>query len=219
MKYLVFSIIMSLSYAHATTVMMIHGGGWKYGDANNPKVFDNKKSFFESKNISFLSLNYPLIPNTTVEHQIDSLTEQVSSYMLSHPKEKVILMGHSAGAHLALMVAARMPSLSGVVSLDTAAIDLENIMRKPHLPLYDDAFPSRPDWEKLSPLNVWHNTMPVHLVCSTERRLSCPDNSRFVQKYKNVTLDRVNKSHGAINEDFGKDMDYTNRIFARMQQW
>jgi acetyl esterase/lipase len=66
---------------------------------------------------------------------------------------KFILIGHSAGAHLVAFLNANpvraynkgaLPWL-GVVSLDSGALDVTEIMQKKHFRLYDKAFGDKPD--------------------------------------------------------------------------
>ena len=81
-------------------------------------------------------------------------------------RTRVVLMGHSAGAHLVSLLSAA-PSITtnagagswlGTVVLDSAAYNVVDIMQQRHFSLYDDAFGSDPQlWRRR-----WPNT---HASC------------------------------------------------------
>ena len=93
---------------------------------------------------------------------------------------RVVLMGHSAGAHLVALLSAS-PALareggarpwSATVALDSAALDTEALMQRRHMPMYDRAFGSDPaQWRAVSPMaRLAPGGPPLLLVCSSVRR-------------------------------------------------
>jgi acetyl esterase/lipase len=87
----------------------------------------------------------------------------------------IILMGHSAGAHLVALLSAQ-PSLvqrpiAGAVILDSAVLDVDAVMARRHPGFYDEAFGADRDyWRAASPADQWTPTAtPMMIVCSTRR--------------------------------------------------
>jgi acetyl esterase/lipase len=118
-------------------LVFIHGGGWSIGDKS--MSVGNKASHFTDKGWAFATVNYRLVPNATVEQQATDVAAALA-WLRAHAQERgfdpdrIVLMGHSAGAHLAALVgtdptylkAAGVPimSVKGVVLLDGAGYDV-----------------------------------------------------------------------------------------------
>ena len=99
--------------------------------------------------------------------------------------QRFILMGHSAGAHLVALLAAMprpayAPDLQpvlGTVALDSAAMNVVEIMSQKHYRLYDKPFGSDPAyWRSMSPtLNLAAGAAPLLAVgCADGLGLSRP---------------------------------------------
>jgi acetyl esterase/lipase len=118
----------------APVILYIHGGGWSQGD----KAHDAQKkaAYFTGRHYAFASMNYRLVPHATVEEQATDVANAIAwlrqrAGALGIDRRRIVLMGHSAGAHLAALIAtdtvylkaAGVPagSISGVVLLDGAA--------------------------------------------------------------------------------------------------
>jgi arylformamidase len=122
----------------APLVLFVHGGGWKRGDKRNATGVD-KIRHYTSLGYHFASINYRLIPEATVEAQAADVASALA-YLLKHAdrlridRSRIVLMGHSAGAHLSALVGTDpqylhtvglgMNALSGVVPIDGAAYDV-----------------------------------------------------------------------------------------------
>ncbi len=105
-------------------IVIIHGGGWRAGDKSD---FDNYVTEFKNRlpGYAIANLNYRLVDNPnnlfpTQENDIKSaigfLKEKATSYTIS---SDMILLGISAGAHLALLQAYKHPDIvrpKGIVS-------------------------------------------------------------------------------------------------------
>lgn len=124
-----------------------HGGAWYSGDKANRTIPD-KARLFNDAGYVFVSVNYRLSPNPPqtsnpdrvrfpdhphdVGEAIAWLRRNVSRY--GGDPRRIVLLGHSAGAHLVSLVATDSSYIDayevgrervlGVVSLDTAAFDL-----------------------------------------------------------------------------------------------
>jgi acetyl esterase/lipase len=110
----------------ATKVMIvIHGGGWSAGDKNDMSVYvDILKA--RLPDYAFFNINYRLaaVPSTNIfpaqELDVKAVTEFINSkraeYIIS---DKFVLLGASAGAHLALLQAYKYatPKIKAVVDL------------------------------------------------------------------------------------------------------
>ncbi|MCY2974333.1 MAG: alpha/beta hydrolase [Planctomycetota bacterium] len=87
-------------------VFWIHGGGWQAGDKSSVK---HKPQWFVDKGFVFVSTNYRLLPNVTMEVIITDVAQSlgwVHRNIRDHGGDpnRVFVMGHSAGAQLAALV-------------------------------------------------------------------------------------------------------------------
>jgi arylformamidase len=216
---------------NAPIIVMVHGGGWAFGDKRMSRVVTNKVKYWVPKGYVFISIGYRLLPTASVEEQARDVANAVAAVEQRAATwggngSKIVLMGHSAGAHLVALLAAS-PSLvlaagakpwTGSVLLDSAAFDLAAIMRGRHLPLYNRAFGSDPArWDKLSPLvQLSARPSPLLAICSTRRIESCPHAEAFVDKARSLgaqaLVQRENKTHGEINADLGAPGAYTDAV-------
>jgi acetyl esterase/lipase len=215
--------------ADAPVIVMVHGGGWAVGDKSHLSVVRNKVNHYLPQGYVFVSVNYPMLPANKPDVQADSVAAAIA-YVQAHATEwggdptNVVVMGHSAGAHLAALVSAqrdRYPDLQpwkGTISLDSGALDLVALMEGNRLPLYTRAFGDDPAyWAEMSPLVALHQaTEPILLVCSTQRRHSCDEASSFADKSRalgtTVTLLPEHLSHGQINKSLGTKGAYTDAV-------
>jgi acetyl esterase/lipase len=218
--------------AGAPVIVMVHGGGWHRGDKDSAAVVDNKAARWLPQGFIFVSVNYRLLPDTAVDRQADDVARALARIQQQAAgwggdTEKIVLMGHSAGAHLVSLLAGDLCRLEaagarrwlGTVVLDSAAIDVEGVMQRRHLPLYDRAFgKDREYWRAVSPLRqLTARAAPLLLVCSSTRRdRPCDQAEAFAARA--ATLDvpvevvPVALSHRAINRDLGRSGAYTQRV-------
>lgn len=124
---------------NSPVMIMIHGGGWQIGDKLNPGLNDNKIPFFNNNGIIYVSINYRLSPVIQHPEHIKDVAEAVSWVYdnigkYGGDKNKLFVMGHSAGAHLAALVATDerrlkqhnkdLSIIKGVILLDGAGYDI-----------------------------------------------------------------------------------------------
>jgi acetyl esterase/lipase len=114
-------------------VLFVHGGGWSMG---SHKLVQSKPRHFNEADHIFASTGYRLLPDAPVEEQaadvgaaLQALVGQADAIGID--AERIVLMGHSAGAHLAALVASdptyageAFGAIRGVVLLDGAAYDV-----------------------------------------------------------------------------------------------
>jgi len=114
-------------------MVMVHGGGWVFGDKTFHAPTDIKCVFFTTQGYLFVSINYRLAPAAQHPAQIQDVTKALA-WVHDHiadyggDPDRIYLMGHSAGAHLAALavtdesyLAAQGKSLSiirGAILLD-----------------------------------------------------------------------------------------------------
>jgi len=160
----------------APLIMFVHGGGWSKGSKDNA-TGRAKVEHYPAQGYAFASIDYRLVPKATVEQQAADVAAALNALLdrageLGIDRSKVVLMGHSAGAHLVALVGTdpqylRAVGLShadvdGVIPLDGAAYDIPSQFADagPRMvQTYTAAFGSDPARQKaLSPIS--HATGP-----------------------------------------------------------
>lgn len=215
----------------APVIVMVHGGGWRIGDKSNPGLAEPKAAHYNAMGYVFIAIDYPLLPEADPLTQAREVAHALA-FIQQHAARwhgdgrRVVLMGHSAGAHIVSLLASSpelvrqagaVPWL-GTVALDSAALDVGRIMRGPHLPLYDQAFGSDPAyWSQVSPLaRLNARPAPMLLVCSGLRLESCPQARAFAAKATslggNVRVQPEALSHRDINITLGTPGAYTDAV-------
>jgi arylformamidase len=226
----VFDVYLPPNPQGAPILFMVHGGGWYTGDKARDAVIENKARHWLGKGYILISSNYRLLPDAAPLIQASDVALAVTT--VQHQARgwggdpaRLVLIGHSAGAHLVALLSSDpqlapgvSPSWLGTVALDSAAFDVPAVMQGRHLPLYDRAFGKDSSyWQKASPLHVLHKeARPLLAVCSTQRSDACPQADAYAAKARQlgvtVSVAREDRSHGEINADLGADPIYTARV-------
>lgn len=216
----------------APILLMVHGGGWRRGDKDNPGVAGDKAAHWLAKGFVFASVDNRLLPDADPLEQARDVATAVASVQKRAAQwhadpRRLVLMGHSAGAHLVALLGSAPDLLAkagavrplGVVSLDSAAMNVPELMAKPRLPqLYRDAFGSDPGfWTSASPYQqLGRRSLPMLIVCSSQRVDSCPQGRALMQKAKGLGVPMQvlpeNLKHGEINHQLGKPSAYTEAV-------
>lgn len=114
-------------------ILYIHGGGWMAG---SHKRVQSKPAHFTGQNYYFASAGYRLAPQTPVEQQAQDIGAAIQTLRgqagaIGFDSDRIVIMGHSAGAHLAALVASdpkyagdAFGAISGVILLDGAGYDI-----------------------------------------------------------------------------------------------
>ncbi len=173
----------------APLVIFVHGGGWKRGDKSNA-TGQSKAPHYRAQGYAFASINYRLVPDATVEQQASDVAAAIA-YLRNNARrlgidpDRIVLMGHSAGAHLSALVGTdpvylqnvglRPSALKGVIPLDGAAYDVPAQMREGGAFMsetYEQAFGLDPARQRaLSP--YWHApspNAPAFLILHVDRK-------------------------------------------------
>jgi acetyl esterase/lipase len=218
--------------ARAPILLFIHGGGWSMGDKTH--AAPEKAKWANGQGWAFASANYRLVPQATVEQQAADIVHAIAWLRANAAKEgldpeRIVLMGHSAGAHLAALVgtdpkylqAAGVPmsAVKGVVLLDGAGYDVPtqasaemNLVK----PMYEAAFSTDPKRQAaLSPTQ--HAAAP-----NVARWLILPVQSRQDSQAQSQGLAEAlrraggsatvvavpGESHGTLNKGLGEAGDF-----------
>lgn len=214
----------------APLVIFVHGGGWKRGDKRNA-TGQYKAPHYTSQGYAFASINYRLVPAATVEQQAADVASAVGYFHTNARKlgidaDRIVLMGHSAGAHLSALVGSdpqylrgaglSLSALAGVIPLDGAAYDVPAQMTEGARIMkdtYTQAFGTDPARQKaLSP--YWHASAPnapAFLILHVERddgaRQSAALAKALRQGGSRVQLQAFDgkglKGHAEINRQLG----------------
>jgi len=220
----------------APILLMVHGGGWRRGDKDNARVVGNKIARWLPKGVIFVSVDYRMMPDAKPLTQSEDVARALAKVQDLAPgwggdPANIILMGHSAGAHLVALITAA-PEIAaaqgakpwkGAVLLDSGAMNVPAIMNAPHWALYDKAFGSDPaEWQAASPFHrLAGPTLPMLAVCRKRGNQSCPANQAFAVKARKlggrVDVLPMDLSHGEINEQLGRPGAYTERVEAFMR--
>lgn len=122
----------------APLILFVHGGGWSRGTIENA-TGKAKVAHFPAEGYAFASIGYRLVPDATVEQQAADVASAIKwtidhAGTLNIDPRRIVIMGHSAGAHLVALVGTDPryletvglgeQSIAGVVPLDGAAYDV-----------------------------------------------------------------------------------------------
>lgn len=226
--------------APAPIVMMVHGGGWCIGDKGAASVTANKVARWTPKGFVVISVDYPMINDgDDALAQANHIARAAAFVQANAGKwggdaSRLILMGHSAGAHLVSLVNADaqirqangVHPILGTVSLDAGAIDVVKQMPNvyPFLKArYREAFgDTEAQWIRASPFQQLDRTAAPWLgVCSTQRKDDpCGQARAYAEKSNGLGIRAAvlpeAKSHAAINKELGTPGDYTAGVEAFM---
>ena len=134
----------------APLVVFVHGGGWQHGSKENAGGAW-KAPHYTSLGYAYAAINYRLVPDANVEDEAADIAASLR-YLIDHATrlgidpQRIVLMGHSAAAHLVALVGTderylraaglSFANLKGVIPIDGAAYDVPyqikdggNIMR------------------------------------------------------------------------------------------
>jgi acetyl esterase/lipase len=216
----------------APALLFVHGGGWAIGDKAH--AAGDKAKWANSKGWAFASANYRLVPQATVESQAADIASAIAWLRSNAAKEgldpdRIVLMGHSAGAHLAALVgtdpqylkAAGVPmsAIKGVVLLDGAGYDIAQQAAAPHNPVksrYDAAFGADPKRQAaLSPTRqAAAPNVSRWLILPIERRADSQAQSKGLADALNragasaSVVAVPDESHGSLNKGLGEAGDF-----------
>lgn len=173
----------------APLVMFVHGGGWKRGSKDNASS-SAMPGHMLAQGYAYASINYRLVPVATVEQQAADVAMALAHLLkradsLGIDRSRVVLTGHSAGAHLAALVGTderylkaaglSFADIDGVIPNDGAAYDVPTQMGQAGPMMkstYEQAFGTDPARQKaLSPtMQAAAPNAPAFLLLHVQRK-------------------------------------------------
>lgn len=214
-------------------VIWVHGGAWVTGDKANK--ISNKVQLFQSKGYVFVSINYRLSPfpyavndsnrllypihNNDVADAIQWVYQNIAIY--GGDANKLVLLGHSAGAHLVSLTGTKhqllmdrsvpMSAIKGVASIDTKAYDVAALVAEDN-EIYINAFGNDEDvCQDASPL--YHlfagQLYPPFFIGKRGSAIRLAANDVFITKLREVgvtvtDIEASEYSHAEINDAIGE---------------
>ena len=178
-------------------IIFIHGGGWTEGDKARAK---EKAAWFTSKGYIWIAANYRLSPAVKHPAHVEDVAAAVAwthKHVANYGGDpnRIFVMGHSAGAHLAALVASderylsahglSLNDIEGSIVLDTGAVDIVGVTPRAGstLPkIWEQAFGPKSKWADASPLSyvAEANNLPPFLLFTTQgRKAAAAGNDRF----------------------------------------
>ena len=213
-------------------IVFIHGGTWSLGDKG---ILNYKTIAFAKANFVYVSINYRLSPDikhpihaSDVAKAITWIYKHISDY--GGDPQNIFLLGHSAGGHLAALIATDEHYLKdlgfstkiirGVIGLDSAAYHLPTLIRSEpeNYYLFEMAFSNNSNiWEKASPIyyvEKGKSIPPFLLIYAGDREVSKMVNLAFakalqIANYQIHLHYASDKDHISIERDLGKLGDNT----------
>jgi acetyl esterase/lipase len=224
----------------APLIIFVHGGGWKRGSKDNA-TGKEKVGHYHQLGYAFASINYRLVPDAAVEQQAQDVADAVAflrgkAATLGFDSDRIVLMGHSAGAHLVALVGTDMryfakaglhpDAVRGVIPLDGAAYDVPRQMAEGGRFMagtYEQAFGTDPARQKaLSPaLHAGQPNAPGFLILHVGRADGTAQSEELAAALRKagtpVEIDALEgqglRGHMQINRSMG-DPDYPGTVIV-----
>jgi acetyl esterase/lipase len=215
-------------------LIFVHGGGWTAGDKRNQA---RKPAAFVSAGYVYISVNYRLVPSVQFPDNAQDVADAVAWVaqnigQYGGDPNCIALMGHSAGAHLATLIASdprylqkhglRLTTLKAVISLDTPTIYLDQVIPADgkysgnNDDPYREAFGDDPAvWQAATPARYIRagSSYPPFLIIYVANRANSKQSALdFVtllksNGYAGQSFAAVGKTHVSLNQALGEAGD------------
>lgn len=216
----------------APVILYVHGGGWVRGDKMRALF---KPAALVPRGYLFASMNYRFRPDATLSEMAQDVATAAVWMKRNAAKyggdgSTVVLMGHSAGAHLVATVGANetfmesaggsLHDLSGVIAIDTAMYNVP-LQIKTAQGLQAQAFGTDPaDWAPVSP---WHHIeagkgIPPFLLFVSAGRATMDEQVKpLAAKLKAAGIEAIvheakGRAHSPLDTYLGVDGDESTRV-------
>lgn len=230
-------------------LVFIHGGGWRIGDKANAPHGSQKAAFFNAQGYAYASINYRLSPAVMHPAHVEDVAAALA-WLADHAGQqgldarRIYVMGHSAGAHLAALVAtdARrlgafgkpLSTIKGAILLDGAGYDVARqapaVIRRGGLlgQMYADAFGRDGAlWADASPVTHAREGAGIapFLIVHTDRPDAVSQSTLLAQRLRAARVDAqlfraAGYSHADANRKVGQAGDpVTEAIMAALRRW
>ncbi len=220
-------------------VFWIHGGGWMKG---NKTAVQGKPRAFTDQGFVFVSTNYRFVPEVSVKIMTSDIAKALR-WTYDHAEEfggdraSIVVMGHSAGAHLAALVCTdesylkaegmSLSNIKGCVPVDVSVYDIPKRMsdsaQAPPTAARKIFGNSQASYQELSPANhvAAGKGIPPFLILHVASRPETKEQSHWFADKLNAAgiparvVAAEGKTHGTINTELGKEGDKpTQEIFS-----
>jgi arylformamidase len=237
------NVYMPKKGSNSPMVVWVHGGSLTSGDKDNVL---NKAEYFTARGYVFVSVNYRLSPD--VKHPVHAqdvadalvwLHENARHY--SADPEKLFMIGHSAGAHLAALVSidqkyleksgGNLSILDGVVLLDGTGYDINQLMKNASTKMkewYAESYgKTKKDWDQASPVNFIRseNNIPPFMIAYADEEEPSKKQAMLLAKklseasVENKVFHYEKKNTSSINKELGKETDKpTEDVYRFLQE-
>lgn len=182
-------------------LLFIHGGSWRSG---NKELYTRLGKRFARRKVVMVIMDYPLAPDYKVNvmakasaRGVQWVHDNIAVY--GGDPEQIYVSGHSAGGHLAALVAVRdeyfdtlgiSNPIAGAVLIDPAGLDMYSYLIESNIApgtSHRRAFTDDPEvWKDTSPMYHLHGEMPPMMIMvggRTEPSIPIGVN-RFREAYK-----------------------------------
>jgi len=222
---------------NAPVMIFIHGGEWSRGDK---REISSLPRFFNSHGMLLVCPNYRLSPKDVHPAQVDDLARAIA-WCKAHIAEyggnpqRLFLMGHSAGCHLATLLAldgeylAKMQlkptDLRGVIAWSGGMYDLPDRYQAggSYHPFIEATFGASAQAQRLaSPITFVGNAAaaPPFLFASVDDPKSAASRQATEEMVRQLTADGgkaqsvllINRTHSQARDLLGADGDQTGQI-------
>jgi acetyl esterase/lipase len=216
---------------NAPVVVFVHGGGWRRGDKRTGA--GGKSEAFLARGIAFASVNYRLHPNASPGDMADDVAASLAFLRANATRygldpDRLAVMGHSAGAHLAALTAADQSgleragvpssSVKAVILLDGAGYDVaRQVADGRNARLYREVFGENPDdlarWSPVVQARL-AKALPEFLIAYVDRRDAVLQAQWMAEAVRvgggaSTLLLAEGETHASINRGFGDPGDAT----------
>ncbi len=225
--------------SNSPVLIWIHGGALAYGEK---EYVQEKAEYFTKKGYVFVSINYRLSPKVVHPVHVQDVSDAImwvhkNSVHYSADASKIFLMGHSAGAHLAALVATdetyikrsggELNIIQGVVLLDGAGYDIPVLMNDAKSRLrewYTQAFGNtKKEWEEASPVYFVKEgkKIPAFMITFAGEREASEVEAMILSKklteaqVENKVFFYQKKTHLTISKELGEEKDKTTEDVLR----
>lgn len=211
--------------ATGPVLAFVHGGGWRRGDK---AIVHSLPDYAQRHGFTLASIGYRLVPQVSAREQAEDVAAAVAMIRRTLPGRPVVLVGHSAGAHLVALVGVdpiylaahglAPADLAAVIPLDGAGYDateprMDGPIGRQLEQMYDAAFGDQR--AELSPiLRVRAGVAyPPFLIFHIESRRDSTRQSRRLADALIAAGGQADvvaapgDTHGDINAEFGQPGD------------
>lgn len=218
----------------APVILYVHGGGWVRGDKMRALF---KPAALVPRGYLFASMNYRFRPDASLAEMAQDVA--TAAVWMQRNAEKyggggstIVLMGHSAGAHLVAAVGTNekfmesaggsLRDLSGVIAIDTAMYNVP-LQMKTAQGLQAQAFGTDPSaWAPVSP---WHHIeagkgIPPFLLFVSDGRSTMDEQVKpLASKLKTAGIEAIvheakGRAHSPLDTYLGVDGDESSRVMV-----